>query len=288
MNVNKVIKFYVLSPNVSILFSETNGRELKKETYNIFKTAFPKEDYYTFIFEDKQLFFDIISYNSTEMFGTCSEEEKINPTSFVRQRNTNTNETKPVGFLNPDEQLETYTYFYINFIQNRMTVIINKKIAKLHMALSQFIWEKSDNLASITILPEKISNMKDALKRFRLPKELELEYKSSPSLNDIRSLKDTLSGECNVDSYRINLKLSTVKQGFINKLIDYKQSDTDELLALRLTAKNELGLNETINFFEAIYSKTVPIVLSEDTVQNLDYIKELLKKYLTEHLAVPC
>lgn len=282
MEVTKIIKFFKLTPEPSISFSEINGRKLNEETYNIFKTAFPEINYYDFIFEKKQLFFEIINYNANELFGTCSSEESISPTSFMRQRNISTKETNPIS-LSPDEMLETYTYFYINFNKNLMATIMNKKISKINKAISQFIWEKSNNMSSIRILPDKIQNMKEELKRFKLLKELELEFPKKPSLDDIPSLKKTITGECDVERFKINLKLSSAKPSLINKLVDYKNENNDEFTSLKLLAKNEFGLDETVNFFEAIYSKTVPITLNEDTVQNLSYIKNLLSQLLDDH-----
>jgi hypothetical protein len=168
-----------------------------------------------------------------------------------------------------------------------MAVIINKKIPKINSAISQLIWEKSERTASVNLLPERIKDMKSELKRFSLLKELELEFPNAPSLDNIPNLKKTITGECDIEKFKINLKLSSTKSSLISRLVDYKDTNLDNLTSLKLLAKNELGLDETINFFEAIHSKTVPVTLNEDTVQNLEYIHTLLKNLLNTHLSKP-
>lgn len=61
------------------------------------------------------------------------------------------------------------------------------------------------------------------------------------------------------------------------------KKDEDHISMLKLIGKNELGLDETFNFIESLYAKTVPLELTDDTVKNIAYIEENLKKYLDKH-----
>ena len=48
--------------------------------------------------------------------------------------------------------------------------------------------------------------------------------------------------------------------------------------------KNELGIDETINFIEAVYTKAVPLELTDNTATNIEYIKNCLEEFLNHHL----
>lgn len=138
MTVHKMIKFYVLEPEPCWSVNGLNSDNLNLATYTIFKSAFPQIDFYDMEFEKKKLFFDIKEYDDKKMFGTCSTDETIRATSFVQKRNKLTKEAVPYTTVESGEQLEAYTFFYIDFVHNRMAVIANKKISKIHEALRQF------------------------------------------------------------------------------------------------------------------------------------------------------
>ena len=132
MSVPKIIKFYVLNPEPCWTANGLNSNDINQSTYAIFKSAFPQIDFYDMIFEKKKLFFDIKKYDSQKMFGTCSIDETIRPTNFMQKRNKFTKEATPYTTIGNEEQLEEYTFFYIDFANNRMAVIANKKISKIH------------------------------------------------------------------------------------------------------------------------------------------------------------
>ena len=60
--------------------------------------------------------------------------------------------------------------------------------------------------------------------------------------------------------------------------------DREDIPLLKLYGKNELGVDETLNFIESVYTKTVPLELTDDTVTNIECIKKELEKFLGYHL----
>lgn len=289
MGVTKIIKFYCLEPEPCFTANGVTIEDLSKATYSIFRSAFPESNFYAMEFEKKNLFFDIKEYDTKKMFGTCSIDETIRPTNFVQKRNKNTNEAKPfITTVGNEEQLEAYTFFYIDFLHNRMAVIANKKISKIHEALGQFIWDNSKNLSRITILPEMIDDVKHEANKLANPSWLELEYGRPNCIDDIPSLKTALGRDFQAKRYQLRIRLVEKKDpNFIDKLINLKNnSKQDNLSALKLIGKNELGVDETINFLEAIYTKAVPLDLTDDTATNIEYIKNRLEEFLNLHLGI--
>lgn len=286
MSVHKIIKFYVLEPMPCFTANGLNSENLNNTTHIIFKSAFPQMDFYDMEFEKRKLFFDIKEYDDRKMFGTCSTDETIRPTNFVQKRNKRTNEATPYTTIGNEEQLEAYTFFYIDFIHNRMAVIANKKISKIHEAISQFIWDKSNHLSQITILPEMIDDIKSEANKLVNPSWIELEVGKQGCIDDIPSLKTALGADFRAKRYKLKIRLEeTHNPNLIDRLITLKnKSKIDDVSTLKLIGKNELGIDETINFIEAVYTKAVPLELTDNTATNIEYIKNCLEEFLNHHL----
>ena len=288
MSVNKIIKFYDIQPVPSLLMNGLNPSGFT--TYSIFKMAFLQEDFYTIEFEKRNLFFDIKEYNSQIMFGTCSTNETIRATSFVQSRNQKTKEAKPFTHLNGEETLEAYTFFYIDFVHNKMAAIANKKVSKIHEALSAFIWEKSDNQAQISILPERIADISKAAKELKSHSWFELDLGLNALDEQIINLNRVLGDDNQIKAKKFRLKVQLediTNPNIVDRLMGYKKiSKKGELSSMKLIGKNELGVDETINFFEALYTKTVPLGLTDDTAINIQYIKNELHNNLNNFLGI--
>lgn len=286
MAVHKMIKFYVLEPVPCITANGSTYKDFANATYSIFKSAFPEINFYDMEFEKKKLFFDIKEYDDKKMFGTCSTDETIRATNFVQKRNKQTKEAVPYTTVGSEEQLEAYTFFYIDFAHNRMAVIANKKISKIHEALCQFIWEKSGNLSKISIFPEMIDDIKREANSIIDPSWLEMEFAKPNCMDDIPKLKNALGTDFNAKKYKIKIRLEEKHNpSLIDRLISIKNNSTPtDIPLLKLYGKNELGVDETINFIESVYTKTVPLVLTDDTATNINYIKNKLEEFLNLHL----
>lgn len=286
MTVHKMIKFYVLEPEPCWSVNGLNSDNLNLATYAIFKSAFPQIDFYDMEFEKKKLFFDIKAYDDKKMFGTCSTDETIRATSFVQKRNKLTKEAVPYTTVESGEQLEAYTFFYIDFVHNRMAVIANKKISKIHEALRQFIWEESGNMSKIRIFPEMIKDIRREASSILNPSWIEMEFAKPNCMDDIPTLKESLGSDFQAKKFKIKIKLEEKHNPrLIDRIISIKNNFTrEDIPLLKLYGKNELGVDETINFIESVYTKTVPLALTDDTATNINYIKNKLEEFLNLHL----
>nr|DAH92443.1 MAG TPA: hypothetical protein [Caudoviricetes sp.] len=286
MTVHKMIKFYVLEPEPCWSVNGLNSDNLNLATYTIFKSAFPQIDFYDMEFEKKKLFFDIKEYDDKKMFGTCSTDETIRATSFVQKRNKLTKEAVPYTTVESGEQLEAYTFFYIDFVHNRMAVIANKKISKIHEALRQFIWEKSGNMSEIHIFPEMIEDIRQEASSILNPSWIEMEFAKPNCMDDIPTVKESLGSDFQARKFKIKIKLEEKHNpNLIERMIAIKNNSTrEDIPLLKLYGKNELGVDETLNFIESVYTKTVPLELTDSTVTNIEYIKKELERFLGYHL----
>ena len=286
MTVHKMIKFYVLEPEPCWSVNGLNSDNLNLATYTIFKSAFPQIDFYDMEFEKKKLFFDIKEYDDKKMFGTCSTDETIRATSFVQKRNKLTKEAVPYTTVESGEQLEAYTFFYIDFVHNRMAVIANKKISKIHEALRQFIWEKSGNMSEIHIFPEMIEDIRQEASSILNPSWIEMEFAKPNCMDDIPTVKESLGSDFQARTFKIKIKLEEKHNpNLIERMIAIKNNSTrEDIPLLKLYGKNELGVDETLNFIESVYTKTVPLELTDSTVTNIEYIKKELERFLGYHL----
>ncbi len=286
MTVHKMIKFYVLEPEPCWSVNGLNSDNLNLATYAIFKSAFPQIDFYDMEFEKKKLFFDIKEYDDKKMFGTCSTDETIRATSFVQKRNKLTKEAVPYTTVESGEQLEAYTFFYIDFVHNRMAVIANKKISKIHEALRQFIWEKSGNMSEIHIFPEMIEDIRQEASSILNPSWIEMEFAKPNCMDDIPTVKESLGSDFQARKFKIKIKLEEKHNpNLIERMVAIKNNSTrEDIPLLKLYGKNELGVDETLNFIESVYTKTVPLELTDSTVTNIEYIKKELERFLGYHL----
>lgn len=286
MTVHKMIKFYVLEPEPCWSVNGLNSDNLNLATYTIFKSAFPQIDFYDMEFEKKKLFFDIKEYDDKKMFGTCSTDETIRATSFVQKRNKLTKEAVPYTTVESGEQLEAYTFFYIDFVHNRMAVIANKKISKIHEALRQFIWEKSGNMSEIHIFPEMIEDIRQEAGSILNPSWIEMEFAKPNCMDDIPTVKESLGSDFQARKFKIKIKLEEKHNpNLIERMVAIKNNSTrEDIPLLKLYGKNELGVDETLNFIESVYTKTVPLELTDSTVTNIEYIKKELERFLGYHL----
>ena len=275
MAVHKMIKFYVLEPIPCLTANGTTHKDFANATYSIFKSAFPEINFYDIEFEKKKLFFDIKEYDDKKMFGTCSTDETIKATNFMQKRNRQTKEAIPYTTVGSEEQLEAYTFFYIDFVHNRMAVIANKKI-----------WEKSGNMSEIHIFPEMIEDIRQEASSILNPSWIEMEFAKPNCMDDIPTLKESLGSDFQAKKFKIKIKLEEKHNpNLIERMIAIKNnSRREDIPLLKLYGKNELGVDETLNFIESVYTKTVPLELTDSTVTNIEYIKKELERFLGYHL----
>lgn len=272
MSIQKIIKFYIFEPQPSLLNIGLEG----EPTLALLKKILKNKKSYSYQFEKDNYTFDILEIGESFVFGTCAKENELKYTNFWQIRNKETNETKPYIIEEPENQLEFYTYFYIDCMQNRMAVIQHKGISKIHEILYNFLYAESGNMLEISIAPERIKDVKKAAKNLKKANRLRLAFAPGKSKDNIRSLAKSL-GNFEYDNYTLDIKLSQCEnRNYIDCIVHLSDEEKSNFDSIMLIGKNEFGLEETINFFETYYTKHIPLELTDNYALNIEYIKDKL------------
>lgn len=278
MSVSKVIKFYQFEPQPSLY----NNGLVPEPTINLLKKVFPSCDTYSFEFEKEKYSIDILEIGTDFIFGTCSKQSELKYTSFYQKRNMKTNQTEPYTSIDPNTQLEAYTYFYIDCIHNRMAAIQHKSIAKIHCILCDCIYSKSGNMLKMFIAPEKVKDIKHTAKKLKKACRVQLSFAPESSKDNIKSVAESL-GDFKYDYYSVDFKISEgSSNNYIDNLAKLSTDERSNYTAIKLIGKNEYGLEETINFIETLYTKNTPFDITDDIIKNIDIIKQKLADALKE------
>lgn len=276
MSVSKVIKFYKFEPQPSM---SNNGLN-PIDTIDALKIVFPRCEAHSFKYDGDEYTIDILEIGTSFIFGTCAKKSELKLTSFYQMRDKQTNKAEPYTTIDPNTQLEVYTYFYIDSLKNRMAAIQHKSISKIHSILSDFIYTESKNMLKFFVAPEKIADIKKAARGLKKTSKLHLSFAPGKSKDNIKSLVQ-LFDDFEYDSYSIDIKLLDANNhSMIDKLVELSTNEKDTYNGIKLTGTNEYGLEETINFLEALYTKNTPFDITDDIVLNISIIRDKLAQSL--------
>lgn len=275
----KTIRFYEIIPSPTLQF---NGPDLYKKTFSMFKLAFPEIDYYKLESDSSEILMDILEYTNEYLFAKCSKAEDLGSSKFLEIRNTVTSETMPLS-LGAAEQLETYTFIYIDFTSNKMVVLFNKKISKINELISSFIYSQSHPNTNIAICPLKIDNLKEQLKQYN--KLSGLQFKFVPDLSNsliIPELSDILDDTTKIKNAKVKISIKECKSipNFIDNIFKKFSNKSNDLDKLEIILKNDEGYDEIINFYESIFIKKIPIHLDVENINKFTWIRDILKNEL--------
>lgn len=276
-SITKIIKFYQFRPQPCF----SNNGICSKSTMDLLKTVFSAKNSYNVTYEKEKYTIDILDIEDNYIFGKCAKENELRIGNFLQTRNKHTNETEPYSSISPDTQLEVYTFFLIDGLNNRMSAIQHKSISKLGQILSSAIWQQSSNTINFFISPERIKNIKETAKKLKKNKKLSVSFApNSISKYNIDSLASELGG-IKYDSFTIDIKLSqTTSTKEIDNIYDKYNSDKESFKSLKLIGQNDSGFEETIDFIGTLFTHCTNFDFTEDSITNYDIIKKKLSDSL--------
>lgn len=276
-SITKIIKFYQFRPQPCL----SNNGITSKSTIDLLKTIFSTNGSYNVTYDKEKYTIDILDIEDNYIFGKCAKENELRIGNFLQTRNKHTNETEPYSSVSPDTQLEVYTFFLIDGLNNRMSAIQHKSITKLGQILSEGIWQLSSNTLEFFIAPERIKNIKKTAKKITKNKKLSVSFApNSISKYNIDSLASELGG-IKYDSFTIDIKLSqTTSNKEIDNIYDQYNSDKDSFKSLKLIGQNDSGFEETIDFIGTLFTHCTNFDFTENSITNYDIIKKKLSDSL--------
>lgn len=135
----------------------------------------------------------------------------------------------------------------------------------------------------IFIAPEKIADIKKAVKSLNQSNRLRVSYAPGKSKTDIKPLLKVF-GDIEFDSYSVEIKLSSAKNNeYVDNIINLSEKEKESYDNIILIGKNEFGLEETINFFETYHAKNYPFEITENSATNIQYIKQKLAEFISKY-----
>ena len=276
----KVVKFYRLfaEPSLSLNGTNSNSENIKKAFETIFDKPTSENIPYSYEKNGVPIRFDIKEKTDTYIFGTFCKEEHFEKELLLQTRDARNNSTGPYK-PNPDEIVERFTYFLINYDSAVMVAIHNQNLSKIDGIFPEFIWSTSNHGMNLTIKPYKIEDLADHLKKYNKCKEMTLTFYNHTNDNGYTPLPDVLKGTCEYETYRIYIRLKENKPSFLEKIPLLRKDPNYK--GISLTALNEYGYEDVINLMETVLTKKVGIELTSDMVFNTDQIKNTLLKELT-------
>ncbi|WP_312072250.1 hypothetical protein [Anaerotignum propionicum] len=277
----KIVKFYkaIPEPCLGLVNDVTNSEKLLSIFEMFFDHPTSSKISYRFTLKDSNLCFDIIEKNQTFIFGKyCKVEDFVNEV-FIQKRNSKDNTTGPYE-PDPNELMERFTYFLIDYKLCVLVTIHNKNLPNIGKILPEFVWSASDHQLKVSILPYQIENIAEHLKKFKKCKDLTLTF-ANPELTDTYIPLPKVLKNCNFNSFKVHLSIKEHSESFISDLIQCK-NEKSTYDSVSFTALNEYGLEDTINLMETILTKKVNIELNNDIIFNTEQIKKVLLKELTE------
>lgn len=271
----KIVKFYRVfaEPSLSLNGSNSNSENIKKAFETIFDKPTCENIPYAYVKNGIQIRFDIKEKNENYIFGTFCKEEHFEKELLLQTRDAHDNSTGPYK-PNPDEIVERFTYFLIDYDSSIMVAIHNQNLSKIDGILPEFIWDISNHGMNLTIKPYKIENLEEHLKGYNKCKDLTLTFYNHIDARGFTPLPEVLKGTCEYETYKLHFTLKENKPSFLEK-IPFLRKDPN-CKGITVTALNEYGYEDVINLMETVLTKKVGIELTTDMVFNTDQIKKTL------------
>lgn len=242
---------------------------MDSQTYNIFFNAFPEVNYYEHEYGRDKYGIDILEMTPEYLFASCSISNNIAPTSFMQIRDMKTKQREPFHI----ENLEKYTYLFIDFKANRMVVMAGRGLSKITEVIVDYIDTKTNGLSDIAIFAEIIQDFDKNAKRFSKIRDIEFKVaETSPGY--VPGVQTSLEG-LPIESFIINVRIKEKTDGLLDQLKHLKNSNS-KIQSLKAYGKNEYNLDDVIDFFSTQFTKTIPVDIDEKTALDQEYIRNKL------------
>lgn len=236
------------------------------------------EEDYTYLNRPDSVIVEILTIDSNHMFGSYGRLESFDDRKMIRSRNK-----EDYSFAEIENLIETYTYFYMDIERKRILLLNNSKCTGFKTYFAKFLGE-TFNLNSyydeIQIFIKKDENIQEKIFQANNLEELTVSYSADQLVdNKFINPKEFYELEENsVRSAKVTLSLEpTIKN---NKLVEnigsfFNSSDEsfEGVEGFKISTQKEL-----IDIVEKIVTKKVIIHISEDEINDLTIIKDLLSE----------
>ena len=267
--VEKTIYFYSIMFNPGIdskLSTSFTGNEYSY----IFESAFSSDSngYYPFEFEKDKYAFDIIDFDKEYIFGTYSKEADLNKLLIYRDEKSH----NTIPFSTPKGySLELFTWFYADFSKHILLVINNRSLPNIDRILEAYFYKTE--FENVIILPIKIDNAKEYLKKMKKMLKVKFQYASKTLKQEYMPLSHE-KFDMIIDDYTVTAKISHTGTKTCDKLGNINKSDFS---MLKIYTEDMNNITQSIDLISNIITKKVTFKLNESDLVDSEKVKEVLK-----------
>lgn len=280
----KTIHFYKMSINQFM----TNNLIKEREFYNILDKVISNSDevssdnpnaaykhYYSIATTDKKVIVDFLTHNRDYLFGSIGNIKE----KFVLERIRNLKDlTSERLLLNPENALEAYTYFLLDY-KTGIISFINSKSAPNIKYLGTIIQEVDMNY-EVNIYPIRNENVQGVINDIKKCSAVEIKVARPPSellgKKGENALQRAIYKVIKQDFQKFSIRLETdnslkADPGFLNSVIaeTYQYAQNDKSLEkISVTANIKDEVQKTVNLLELYFTKSIKIKVDENFSEN--------------------
>lgn len=277
MDIEKRLYFYKanIPPSIKILSTKAQDRLLECFSCSCDKNDGSTPQYISFdLKKDTQYTFEILNFTNDYIFGKYCKAESITTTSLKQTRDLKTQNTKPFE-LNINQQLENYTFFYIDFKTQYICSINNRNLAGINKTLPALIYHIHSNLVNLSVTPLSIKDIKGYIGLQKKISKIDLSF-ISVDTDYMRNVDDIVNATDDINTLNVSFTLKQNNSHFIENIIERLPVLKKKYKKIALTYENDDGLEDFVDVLNALYTKKVSIKITDNLVKNPNSIRQIL------------
>lgn len=274
-NTEKSVYFYKISPSPTFTINIDNDANA---LYQMFKNVFHNTELvHSYTAKDGNTFYiEIIELTEDFVFGTYSKKEP-NPNQKIRIREStasNDDNCLPNAHNFPEkDNLEYYTFFYVDFNKLLMAFISNKQSGKLSKIIQEYFFRHDMN---ISIVNYNVSDTDKIIKSFKSISQLDLCYNDEMAENQAKFLCEIHDDDkAKIGSYHIKIKFKE-KSGSMKHMKKFFERKND-YSKINIKGETERNIIQSFDYIERSFMIHETITISDNPSNDINNIKQALK-----------
>lgn len=229
-----------------------------------------------FIGNNKSYIFEIEDITHEYLFGSFGKLDTPGGKTLTRGRDRENYDLKNLEHL-----IESYTYFYLDISSKKIITLYNSKCTGFKSAFSNFLYyhfRLSNCYRTIKVINQKTENIPETIRKSTKIGKITYSYKTNQvpegEYMNFKQPIDIDPDHIKSASVSLYFEPNANQEDFIDKLANIFSKKTT-FNTFKLDTDQAM-----IDVIEQTLAKKVQIDISEDEIDNLDKIKELLREQL--------
>ena len=247
----KLLNFYKIIFEPSFIDKNQNINNILYECFfDMFKN--------TNIVSNEGITFEKISLDKSHIFASICRTSDLDVLTEIRGKK---------GINVKDIILESYTYFYIDFINLGISIIKTQKIPQADGYIKNLIIKNS--YINISLEPYKKSDKE--IKQMLINKMSISFYDNTSNFIELKNINKS---DCEISEFKIEAKLKKINTNFVNNLVN-RCKNNNAIKKISVSSDTE-----EVDLIKSIFTKQVSIELTKDYKNDFAQIEDTLKREL--------